>query len=176
MSLRMFSCLVLVTAICLPRISNAQEIPREVKEFLARLAGEWDITSKQGDKTMNDKLSAKMTKNNEGLIWHWGGTDIDSGATATSVGLMGWDGQKRVIVEHMISSNGVTFDATWTGSGNRWTSQTRSMELIEGEYKTAVEERVMEFESDDKMIIISKNRLLDGKPQPNTTGIFIRKK
>jgi hypothetical protein len=155
---------------------SAQEIPQEAKSFLERLAGEWEILSTLGEKRMKETLTAKMTRNGEGLIWQWGGTDIDSGQVATSVGLMGWDGEKGVIVENMISSNGVTFTATWSGSNNRWVSPTRNTEFIDGEYKTASAERVMEWESDDKMIIVSRKRLLAGKPQPNVTSVFTRKK
>lgn len=175
---RNFACLAtFLITVSFTVISTAQEIPKETRHFFERLAGEWEIISTRGDTTMKDTLTAKVTTpNGEGIIWHWSGTDIDSGQAATAVGLMGWDGQKRVVVENMISSNGVTFSGTWSGSGNRWTGKTRGMELMDGEYKTSFDERVMEWESNDRMVIVSKGRLLSGKPQPVVTSVFERKK
>jgi hypothetical protein len=167
---------VTIVLVSLPIASKAQEIPKEAKQLLERLAGEWEVTTTRGDVTMADTMTAEMTPNGEGLIWYWSGTDIDSGQEATAVGLMGWDGQQRVVVENMVSSNGVTFSGTWSGSGDRWTSTGRGMELIDGEYKTAFDERVIEWDSDDRMIIASKDRLLSGKPQPGIKGVFERKK
>lgn len=173
----MVRCLIpIVFAVAFPVASTAQEIPKEVGKLFERLAGKWDVVSTLEGTSVKQKLTANKTANGEGLIWHWEGTDLDSGQVATAVGLMGWDGQQRVIVENMVSSNGVTFSATWSGSGDRWTSKTRGVEFIGGEYKTSFEERVMEWESDDKVVIVSKNRLVSGKPQAVMQGVYDRKK
>lgn len=117
---------------------------------------------------------ATLTKAGEHKMEFTIQNDGDSGQFASSVGLLGWDGQKGVVVETMISSNGVTFDATWSGAGDRWVSPTRSMELIDGEYKSSYEERIIEWESDDEFVVLTRNRLLSGKPQPNAKSVFKR--
>ena len=175
---RRFSMVILSLLVLVVSSSHvfADEIPDKVRKLFARAEGKWKIKSTLEGKTVESTLTFKLTPNKEGIVWYWQGQDVVSGQVATSVGLMCWDGQRQEIVENMISSNGVTFTATWTGAGNRWTSRQRGTELIEAEYKTFFADRVMEWESDSKMIIVQTNRRLAGKPQPNIKNVFQRVK
>jgi hypothetical protein len=168
--------LSLVLVLALSHVGSAQQIPGEAQTFFETMAGKWKAESTADGRTTIADFRAELTPNKEGVIWHWEGTNPLTGEKATAVGLMGWDGRRKKIIENMVSSNGAVFRSTWSGSSDRWTCKGSGSRFADGKYDATTSERVVEWESDDQFVIVAKMRLKSGEAQDEVKSVFTRRK
>jgi hypothetical protein len=166
------ACCSLTLVLAVSQVAFAQEIPKEAQSFLSRLAGEWKMETSVDGQTMVGKLKSERTANNEGAIWNWAGTNPQTGEKGTAVGIMGWDGHRKMIVEHMVASDGGTFSSAWSGGPDRWTCKGTGTRFVDGKYEQVKRERVCEWESDDRFIIVFKAS--SGQEQQAQKTVFTR--
>lgn len=145
---------------------NAQEMPEHVVATLNKVVGKWTMERVVGGKKADSKFEMDWAIPKTTLLFRWRGTDSLTGKEESSVGILGWDPVKQLIVEHEIGSGGFTADCTHliTPDG-KWVSPSTGTSVVNGKPVIHQSRRVIEIISNDEWTVTAHDSVVDGKPQ-----------
>ena len=154
----------------------AQSMPDDVKRALGRCVGKWQIENREGDKVSNAEASFTWHPNERCLSWQYKADGPAGVESYYGMGIFGWDGSRKVLVEHGVGSVGDVFTADHIISSHKWESPTEGTILIDGKFLVEKSLRIVEWKSDDEWTVTGTKRVVDGKAAPDLIGIFRRAK
>lgn len=174
---RLFVVSFLVLGLQYAGSASGQGIPGAEHKAIGRLVGSWKCVDRSGGTVVEGDLVADWNPSKTAVIWHWRGPLVDDPKRPiTSSGILAWDGLKKAVVEHAYGSTGEMFSASHKITEKRWTSPLKGALLIQGKFKKEKALRIFKFNSDDELVIVAMNRMVDGKEAPDIVSTFTRVK
>lgn len=158
-------------------IAHAQEMPDHVFATLNKIVGKWTMERVVDGKKTNSLFEMECAIPKTTLLFKWRGTDSLTGQEESSVGILGWDPIKQLIVEHEIGSGGFTADCTHiiTQDG-KWVSPSSGTSFIKGKPVHHQSHRIIKMASDDEWTVMVIDSVVDSKLQAEDVSKMIRKK
>lgn len=143
----------------------AQDMPAHVFATLNRIVGKWTLEDLVDGKKAMSEIEFEWAVPKTTLLFKWKGTDPSTGKPESSVGILGWDPIKQLIVEHEIGSGGHTADSTHIiSTDGKWVSPRSGTAFINGKPVHRQEHRIIKNVSDDEWTVTSTDLVIDGKP------------
>ena len=169
--------ILLITALVasISQQASAQEMPANIKSSLQKLVGTWKMETVVDGKTTHSEVEVKWAPDESVIIFHWSGTDFDTGQQNSGSGMLGWDALRELVVEHEIDKDGATFDSTHHIEEGKWVSPTRGAIVVDGKGTYIEAHRVFTFKSEDEWKVVGRDRVIGGKPVPDAVSTFRRK-
>ena len=155
---------------------QAQEMPKDVHEALNKIAGEWTSKAVVGDKEYDQELVAEWSKDGKTLIYQWKGNNFITGKSDTGTGMLGWNSEKKIVVEHSFSSQGEVMHATHQiTKGDSWDSPTYGFTIVDGSSVFWESTRTIKWTSNQEFVVSTSKRFIGGKVSDGFTNTFKRK-
>lgn len=156
--------------------AHAQAMPAHVHKALGRLIGEWTMETVVKGETSKSTLVSKWSEDKACIIYTWKGTDFVTGKENSGTGILGWDGARKLVVEHELDSDGSVFTATHqiTEDGE-WTSPTHGTSIMDGKTEHFESSRTFTWTSDDEWEVKATRHFVGGKRQPDIVTTVRRK-
>ncbi|MHB0958896.1 MAG: hypothetical protein ACYC0X_14870 [Pirellulaceae bacterium] len=156
--------------------ASAQAMPSHVHKALGRLVGEWTMETVVEGKTSRSTLASKWSEDQACIIYTWKGNDFVTGKDNSGTGILGWDGARKLVVEHELDSDGSVFTATHQIAENgEWTSPTQGWSIVDGKTEHFESLRVFHWTSDDQWEVKATQHYVAGKRQPDVMSTIRRK-
>ena len=156
--------------------AGAQAIPPHVKDAITKLVGEWTCETEIDGKKSPWEFFCQLSPDETSVTYYWSGTDIHTGKKNSGSGILGWDATKQLVVELEIDADGTTFSSTHHILENgEWRSPTVGSTMIDGKPVHLESLRFFTFTGDGEWHGRDTNRMLGGKPQPDSVSVCKRK-
>ena len=156
--------------------ASAEAMPAHVHKALGKLVGEWTMETVVEGKASQSTLVAKWSEDKACITYSWKGKDFVTGTDNSGTGILGWDGNRKLVVEHELDSDGSVFTATHqiTEDGE-WTSPTHGWSIIDGKTEHFESSRTFKWASDDEWEVKGTRHFVGGKRQPDIVTTVRRK-
>ena len=174
MILRIFILIAALTGLFVQQAS-AQGMPESVKAELGKLVGKWTMETVVDGETTKSEFEAKWTANKSVIIFHWSGTDFDTGLKNSGSGMLGWDALRQLVVEHELDKDGASFFSTHHIENGKWVSLTKGAIVADGKATYIESHREFKIASADKWTVVGRDRVVGGKAAPDVDSTFLRK-
>ncbi|MGE3776942.1 MAG: hypothetical protein AB7F89_07155 [Pirellulaceae bacterium] len=157
--------------------ADAQEMPSHVLETLNRVVGKWTMERVVAGKKSSSVFELEWAIPETVLLFKWRGTDALTGHESSSMGVLGWDPIKQLVVEHEIGSGGFTADCTHiiTPDG-KWISPGSGTAILQGKPVHHQGHRIFTIVSNDEWTVTSVDSVVDGKLQAEDISTLTRQK
>jgi hypothetical protein len=177
LTMKMLLCATVATLATILWNNHAvgQEIPDSARKELARFVAMWEIEDAVDGEAIKSTIDAKWNDDRTAVTYTWRGTNPDTNKPASSTGVIGWDGSRKVLVEFAVSSSGEVFTSTFHPAEGEWRCPTEGTELVEGKFKPFKTVRIFKW-NPSGFDIIGTEKTLDGEARPDTTAALRRVK
>jgi hypothetical protein len=162
-----YASVALLSALLVTTQANGQTIPEAARKSMGKLVGVWKIELLVDGAVVKSEIDAKWNQDKTAVCYYGHGIDRQTKKPTTWTGIIGWDGEHKVLVEYSVASNGELFISTLETSDKDWRSPTKGTMLVDGQYKQFKRLRIFKWNSPDEIVILGQKNTIEGKPVPD---------